>query len=85
MSLSSLPFVAKASSERYLLPHFLFVQSLEAFVAILLEDRLLYPAQAIRIYLDLTASFLLCPHEHFVSPTCPTRALLKNALIVLFT
>ena len=58
MSLSYLPwFVAKASSERHPLPHFLFVQSLEAFVAILLEDHGLYPAWAIHIYLDLPASF----------------------------
>ena len=58
MSLSYLPgFVTKASSERYPLPHFLFVRSLEAFVAILLEDRWLCPAWAIHIYLDLPASF----------------------------
>ena len=36
MSLSYLPrFVAKASSERYLLPRFHYVRSLEAFVPIL--------------------------------------------------
>ena len=81
MSLSSLPgFVVKVSSERDPLPRFLFVRSLEALVAILLEDCLLCPAQAIHIFLDLTASFSLCPLELFVSP-CSRRALSKNALL----
>ena len=81
MSLSSLPgFVVKAGSKWDPLPRFLFVRSLEAFVAILLKDRLLCPLRAIHIYLDLTASFSLCPHELFVSPTGPTRALSKNSL-----
>ena len=81
MSLSYLPeFVGKMESEQDPLPHFLFVRSLEAFVAVRLEDRLLCPVRAIRIYLDLTASVSLCPHDLFVSPTCLTRALSKDAL-----
>ena len=79
--LSHLPeFVVKTESEQDPLLRFLFVRSLEAFVAVLLEDRLLCPVRAIRIYLDLTASVSFCPHELFVPPIYPTRALLKTAL-----
>ena len=81
MSLSYLPeFVAKTESERDPLPRFLFVRSLEDFVAVLPEDRLLCLVRAIHIYLNLTASVSLCPHVFFVSPTCLIRASSTNAL-----
>ena len=81
MSLSYLPeFVAKTESERNPFPHFFLVRSLEDFVGDLPEDRLLCLVQAIRMHLDLTASVSPHPRALFVSPSCPTRALSKNAL-----
>ena len=62
-------FVEKTESEWDPLPHFLFVRSLEDFVAVLREDRLGCPVPAIRFYLDLT-----------VSPAYPTRELSTNTL-----
>ena len=43
-------------------------------------DRLLCPARAVRIYLERTASIAPRSRSLFVSPSCPTRALSKNAL-----
>ena len=63
-----------------MLPRFFFVCSLEDFVGDLPEDRLLCPVRAIHIYLDLTVSVSPRPRSLFVSPSCPTRALSKNAL-----
>ena len=53
---------------------------MEDFVGDLPEDRLLCPVRAIHIDLDLTASVSPRPRSLFVSPSCPTRALSKNAL-----
>ena len=79
--LSYLPeFVLKTESERDPSLRFIFVRSLEDFVAVLPVDCLLCLVQAIHIYLGLTALLSLCPHAFFVSPTCPTRALSTIAL-----
>ena len=84
LSLSYLPeFVAKTECERNPLPQFFIVKSLEDFVGDLLEDRLLCPARAVRIYLECTASLAPRPRTLFVSPSCPTRTLSKNAVFFL--
>ena len=44
------------------------------------EDRLLCPVRALRVYLKLTASVSPRPRSLFVSPSCLTRSLSKNAL-----
>ena len=81
LSLSYLPeFVAKAESERSPLPRFFVVKSLEDFVGDLPEDRLLCPVHTVHIYLERAASIAPRPRALFVSPSCPTRALSKNAL-----
>ena len=81
LSLSYLPeFVAKTESERNPLPCSFLVQSLEDFVGDLPENRLLCPVRAIRVYLQCTEALLPCLRTLFVSPSCPSRALSKNAL-----
>ena len=72
--------MAKTESERNPLPRFFVVKSLEDFVGDLPEDRLLCPVRAVRIYLERTASIAPRPRALFVSPSCPTRTLSKNAL-----
>ena len=80
LSLSSLPeFVAKTESERNPLPHSVLVRSLEEFVGDLPEDRLLCPVRAVRVYLRYTEALRPRPRALFVSPSCPSRALSKNA------
>ena len=44
------------------------------------DDLLLCPVRAPRIYLDRTLSLALIRRRLFVSPSCPTRALSKNAV-----
>ena len=81
LSLSYLPeFVAKTESEHNPLPRLFVVKSLEDFVVDLPEGRLLCPVRAVRIYLERTASIAPRPRALFVSASCPTRALSKNAL-----
>ena len=81
LSLSYLPeFVAKTESERNPLPHPFLVRSLEDFVGNLPEDRLLCPLRTVRVYLRLTEALLPRPRTLFVSLSCPSWALSKNAL-----
>ena len=81
LSLSYLPeFVAKTESERNPLPHSFLVRSLEDFVGDLPEDRLLCPVRALCVYLRCTEALCPLPRALFVSPSCPSRALSKNAL-----
>ena len=81
LSLSYLPeFVAKTESERNPLPRSFLVRYLEDFVGDLAEDRLLCPVRAVRVYLRCTEALLPCPRTLFVSPSCPSRALSKNAV-----
>ena len=53
---------------------------LEEFVGDLPEDRLLCPVRAVRVYLRCTEALRPRPRALFVSPSCPSRALSKNAL-----
>ena len=81
LSLSYLPeFVAKTESERNPLPRSFLVRSLEEFVGGLPEDRLLCPIRAVRVYLRRMEALRPRPRALFVSPSCPSRALSKNAL-----
>ena len=79
--LSYLPeFVAKTESERNLLPRSFLVRSVEEFVGDLPGDRVLCPVRAVRVYLRVTEALRPCPRTLFVSPSCPSRSLSKNAL-----
>ena len=81
LSLSYLPeFVPKTESERNPLPRSFLVLSLEEFVGDLPDDRLLCPVWAVRVYLRVTEALRPLPHALFVSPSCPSRSLSKNAL-----
>ena len=81
LSLSYLPeFVAKTESERNPLPCSFLVRSLKDFVGDLPEDRLLCPVWAVRVYLRCMEAMRPRPRTLFVSPSCPSRALSKNAL-----
>ena len=81
LSLSYLPeFVAKTESERNPLPRSFLVQCLEDFVGDLPEDRLLCPVRAVRVYLQCTEALRPRPWTLFVSPSCPSWKLSKNAL-----
>ena len=81
LSLSYLPeFVVKTKSERNPLPRSFLVRSLEDFVGDLPEDRLLCLVRAICVYVRCTEALLPRPWTLFVSLSCPSRALSKNAL-----
>ena len=81
LSLSYLPeFIAKTESERNPHPRSFLVRSLFQFVGDLLDERLLYPVRAVRIYVVLTSSISPCPHLLFVSPRRPPHSFSKNAL-----
>ena len=81
LSLSYLPeFVAKTESERNPLPRSFLVPSLEEFAGDLPEDHLLCPVQAVRVYLRCTEALRPRPRALFVSQSCPSRSLSKNAL-----
>ena len=74
-------FVAKSESLTRSIPRSFLVRSLSDFAAGLDDDLLLCPVRALRIYLDRTLS--LTPSRRrrlFVSPSCPTRAMSKNAV-----
>ena len=72
-------FLAKSESLTRSIPRSFLVKSLSDFAAGLDDDLLLCPVQALRIYLDRTASF--APrHRLFVSPHRPSHSVLKNAV-----
>ena len=78
--LSYLPeFQAKAESETCPLPRSFCVRSLGDFVGDLMEELLLCPFRALRVYLSRT-SLPSRPRARFVSPRSPSRPLSKNAL-----
>ena len=58
----------------------LLVKSLSDFAAGLDDDLLLCPVRALRIYLDRTLSLAPSRRRLFVSPSCPTRTMSKNAV-----
>ena len=72
--------MAKTESEQNLLPRSFLVRSLEEFVGDLPDDRLLCPVRAVRVYLRVTEALRPRPRALFVSPSCPSGALSKNAL-----
>ena len=79
--LSYLPeFRAKTESSANPLPRSFCVQLLQEFVDDLLEELLLCPTRALRVYLSRVSSLSPHPHSIFVSPRSPSRPLSKNAL-----
>ena len=80
-SLSYIPeFVAKSESLARSIPRSFLVRSLLDFAAGLDDDLLLCPVCALRIYLDRTLSLAPSRRCLFVSPSCPTLAMSKNAV-----
>ena len=73
-------FVAKSESLSRSIPRSFLVKSLSDFAAGLWDDLLLCPVRALRIYLDRTLSLAPNRRRLFVSPSCPTSALSKNAV-----
>ena len=73
-------FVAKSESPSRSIPRSFLVKSLSDFAAGLDDDLLLCPVRALRVYLDRTLSLALSRRRLFVSPSCPTRAMSKNAV-----
>ena len=72
-------FVAKSESLTCSIPRSFLVKSLSDFAAGL-DDLLLCPVRALRIYLDRTASLTPLRHRLFVSPRYPSRSVSKNAI-----
>ena len=73
-------FVAKSESLSRSIPRSFLVKSLSDFAAGLDVDLLLCPIRALRIYLNRTLSLAPGRRRPFVSPSCPTRAMSKNAV-----
>ena len=73
-------FVAKSESLSRSIPRSFLVKSLSDFAAVLDDDLLLCPVRALRIYLDRTLPLAPSRRRLFVSPSCPTRAMSKNAV-----
>ena len=81
MPVSYVPeFVAKSESLSRSIPRSFLVKSLSDFAAGLDDDLLLCPVRALRVYLDRTLSLAPSRRRLFVSPSCPTRAMSKNAV-----
>ena len=74
-------FVAKCESLTCSIPRSFLVRSLSGFAAGLDDDLLLCPVRALRIYLDRTLYLAPSRRRLFVSPSCPTRAMSKNAVL----
>ena len=73
-------FVAKSESLSRSIPRSFLVKSLSDFAAGLDDDLLLCPVRALRICLDRTLSLAPSRRRLFVSPSCPTHAMSKNAV-----
>ena len=73
-------FVAMSESLSRSIPRSFLVKSLSNFAAGLDDDLLLCPVRALRIYLNRTLSLAPSRRRLFVSPSCPTRAMSKNAV-----
>ena len=73
-------FVAKSESLSRSIPRSFLVKSLSDFAAGLEDDLLLCLVRALRIYLDRTLSLAPIRRRLFVSPSCPARAMSKNAV-----
>ena len=75
-----LEFVDKSESLSSSIPRSFLVKSLSDFAVGLEDDLLLCPVRALCIYLDRTLSLVPNRRRLFVSPSCPMRALSKNAV-----
>ena len=75
--------MAKSESLSLSIPRSFLVRSLLDFATCLDDDLLLCPVRALRIYLDRTLSLAPSWRRLFVSPSCPTRAMSKNAVSFL--
>ena len=73
-------FVAKSESLTRSISLSFLVRSLSDFATGLDDDLLLCPVHALRIYLDRTLSLAPSRRRLFVSPSCLTRAMSKNAV-----
>ena len=73
-------FAAKSESLSRSIPRSFLVKSLLDFAAGLDDDLLLCPVRALHVYLDRTLSLAPSKRRLFVSPSCPTRAMSKNAV-----
>ena len=73
-------FVAKSESLSRSIPRSFLVKFLSDFAAGLDDALLLCPVRAFRVYLDRTLSLALSRRRLFVSPSCPTRTMSKNAV-----
>ena len=73
-------FVAKSESLSRFISRSFLVKSLSDFAAGLDDDLLLCPVRALRIYLDRTLPLAPSRRRLFVSPSCPARAMSKNAV-----
>ena len=73
-------FVVKSESRFRSIPRSFLVKSLSDFAAGLDDDLLLCPVRTLRIYLDRTLSLASSLRRLFVSLSCPTRAMSKNAV-----
>ena len=62
------------------LPHSFLFKSLSDFAGDLEGGSRLCPVRALRIYLDRTKSGAFKGSSLFVSPSCPTRPISKNAI-----
>ena len=79
--LSYVPFfVAKTESRVNPLPRSFRLASLEDFAPGLDEESLLCPVRALRFYMKRTKGFMRRGSSLFVSPSCPTRSISKNAV-----
>ena len=76
-------FMAKSESLSRSIPRSFLVKSLSDFAAGLEDDLLLCPVRTLHIYLDRTLSLVPNRRRLLVSPSCPTRALSKNAVTPL--
>ena len=72
-------FVAKSESLSHSIPRSFLLKALSDFAAVLDVDLLLCPVRALRIYPDRTLSLAPSRRRLFVSPSCPTCAMSKNA------
>ena len=72
--------MAKSESVSRSIPRSFLVKSLSDFAAGLYDDLLLCPVRVLRVYLDRTLSLVPSRRRLFVSPSCPTRAMAKNAV-----
>ena len=83
--LSYLPeFRAKTESASNPLPRSFAFRSLRDFVGSRLDELLLCPVRAVRVYVSRTSSISLRPRSLFASPCTPTRLISKNALSYFF-